>query len=375
MQEDYDDEVEHSAIQSIYDRARNKEDQPFFQLISFTSPHTPFTVSEEYWNRYSPDEIDSPAVSEIPFENLDYHSKALFFAHGRHRHKVTKDHLRDTRHAYYGMISYIDDKIGRILATLDKTGLSENTTVLFTSDHGEMLGERGMWFKQAFWEWSAHVPLIARMPNTPKGRRIKETVSLVDLLPSFLDIANRSDLVPQDADGTSLIPFLKKTKPYHPNIAISDYLAIGPCVPCRMIRKDRFKLIRTYGHPNLLFDLVNDPNEMHNLASDPIYSDTMIELIELSNRDWDPHQLETSVRDSQKQRKIIKSTPGPADKWDHIARIGDDIRYVRADGVDATKGRLRLPQVPEVAPNWPTLEKDIITDLIAGKRNIADYLT
>ena len=136
MQEDYDDEVEHSAIQSIYDRARNKEDQPFFQLISFTSPHTPFTVSEEYWNRYSPDEIDSPAVSEIPFENLDYHSKALFFAHGRHRHKVTKDHLRDTRHAYYGMISYIDDKIGRILATLDKTGLSENTTVLFTSDHG-----------------------------------------------------------------------------------------------------------------------------------------------------------------------------------------------------------------------------------------------
>jgi choline-sulfatase len=238
-----------------------------------------------------------------------------------------------------------------------------------------MLGERGMWFKQAFWEWSAHVPLIARMPNTPKGRRIKETVSLVDLLPSFLDIANRSDLVPQDADGTSLIPFLKKTKPYHPNIAISDYLAIGPCVPCRMIRKDRFKLIRTYGHPNLLFDLVNDPNEMHNLASDPIYSNTMIELIELSNRDWDPHQLETSVRDSQKQRKIIKSTPGPADKWDHIARIGDDIRYVRADGVDATKGRLRLPQVPEVAPNWPTLEKDIIADLIAGKRNIADYLT
>ena len=375
MQEDYDDEVEHCAVQSIYDRARSDKDQPFFQLISFTSPHTPFTVSQEYWDRYTPEEIDAPTVSEIPFKNLDYHSKALFFAHGRHRHKITKDHLRDTRHAYYGMISYIDDKIGRILDTLDKTGLSDDTIVLFTSDHGEMLGERGMWFKQSFWEWSAHVPLIARMPNTPKGRRIKETVSLVDLLPSFLDLANRCDLIPQDADGSTLIPFLNSTKADHPNLAISDYLAIGPCVPCRMIRKDRFKLIRTYGHSDLLYDLVNDPNEMHNIASDPVYSDTIEELIELSDQGWSPKHLETSVRASQKQRKVIKSTPGPADKWDHISRIGDDTRYVRADGVDATKGRLRLPQVPEVAPNWPPLKKDVIADLIAGKRDIADYLT
>ena len=93
MQEDYDDEVEHTAIQSLYDRAREKDRQPFFQIISFTSPHTPFTVCQEYWDRYEADEIDEPSVSELPFEELDYHSKALFFAHGRHRHRVTKEHL------------------------------------------------------------------------------------------------------------------------------------------------------------------------------------------------------------------------------------------------------------------------------------------
>ena len=142
-----------------------------------------------------------------------------------------------------------------------------------------------------------------------------------------------------------------------------------------MIRKDRFKLIRTYGHPDLLFDLVDDPNEMCNLAGDPIYSYTIAELIELSDQGWNPQQLEITVRASQKQRKVIKTTPGPADKWDHISRIGDDTRYVRLDGVDVTKGRLRLPQVPEVAPNWPPLDKDIITDLIAGNRDITDYLT
>ena len=85
-----------------------------------------------------------------PFDRLDYHSKALFFAHGRHRHRVTEDHIRAARRAYYGMISYIDDKIGRILDTLDKTRLADNTAIFFVSDHGEMLGERGMWSSRHF---------------------------------------------------------------------------------------------------------------------------------------------------------------------------------------------------------------------------------
>ena len=375
MQEDYDDEVEHCAIQSLFDRARQPERQPFFQVISFTSPHTPFTVGQEYWDRYDPAEIDPPKVDALPFEALDYHSKALFFAHGRHRHRVTPDHVRDTRHAYYGMISYIDDKVGRILDVLDKTGLAGNTVVLFTSDHGEMLGERGMWFKQSFWEWSSHVPLIARLPGVAGGQRIDTVVSLVDLLPSFLDIAGRADLIPGEADGTSFLPLLRGESSENPDMAISDYLSIGPCAPCRMIRAGRFKLIRTHGHPDQLFDLEDDPDELLNLADDPDYAENLSDLKARSDKGWAPEKLDTEVRASQQRRMIIKATPGPAEAWDYIARVGDDARYVRADGVDTTKGRLRLPQVPEVPPDWPALDRETIADLIAGKRALTDFLT
>jgi choline-sulfatase len=372
MQEDYDDEVEHAAIQSLYDRAREPDHQPFFQIISFTSPHTPFTVSQEYWDRYDAHDIDEPSVGTLPFEALDYHSKALFFAHGRHRHKVTQAHLMAARHAYYGMISYIDDKVGRILDTLEKTGQRDNTAVFFVSDHGEMLGERGMWFKQAFWEWSAHVPFIASVPGVKGGGRCDKVVSLVDLLPTFLDLAGADH---PDLAGQSVLPLMSAISAPWLDVAISDYLAIGPCVPCRMLRKGRFKLIYTHGHPPLLYDLNADPHERANLATDPQFADVLADLQALALTDWDPEALARRVLTSQQQRKVIKSTPGAAPQWDFIARTGDEARFVRAQGVDATKGRLRLPPVSEVPADWPELDKETVTDLIAGRRRLDEFLT
>ena len=371
MQEDYDDEVEHTAIQSLYDRAREKDHQPFFQIISFTSPHTPFTVSQEYWDRYESNEIDEPAVNELPFEELDYHSKALFFAHGRHRHRVTKEHLMAARQAYYGMISYIDDKVGHILDTLEKTGQRKNTAVFFVSDHGEMLGERGMWFKQTFWEWSSHVPFIASIPGIVGGQRCEKVVSLVDLLPTFLDLAGteKSSLV-----GQSVLSLMNGNLDYWPDTAISDYLAIGPCVPCRMVRKGKFKFIYTHGHPALLFDLDADPKELNNLAKNLEFLDMLSALQVIAFNNWDPEELSRQVQKSQEQRKIIKTTPGPQPKWDFVARTGDEARFVREQGVDATKGRLRLPKVMEVPADWPPLDQQTVTELIAGTQSLDDFL-
>lgn len=376
MQEDYDDEVEHACIQGLYNYAREPENAPFFQLVSFTSPHTPFTVSADYWDRYRAEDIDAPAVGDIPFEDLDFHSRALFFAHGRHRHRVSKDHLRDARHAYYGMISYIDDKVGRILDTLEKTGLRENTAVYFTSDHGEMLGERGMWFKQCFWEWSARVPLIASVPGQPSGKRCSAVVSLVDLLPTFLDMAgfNSKDNTDLTLDGKSLLPLIRDNDAEGCDVAISDYLAIGPCVPCRMIRKGRFKYIITHGNPSLLFDLVADPKELHDLIDDISYREIIADLHTIAMSGWNPNELTQAVLLSQTQRKFIAGVPGEMPRWDHIARIGDDKRFVRKEGVDATKGKLRLPPVPEVPADWPELSADIVDALMKGKRSIGEFL-
>jgi len=386
MQEDYDDEVEHCCIQNLFNYARDTDGDPFFQLVSFTSPHTPFTVSREYWDRYNDDEIDSPNVDEIPFETLDHHSKALFFAHGRHRHRITEEHVRNARHGYYGMISYIDDKIGKILDTLEKTGLRENTAIVFTSDHGEMLGERGMWFKQSFWEWSVHVPLIVSLPNKqPDARednRCSSVVSLVDLLPTFLELVGlpQQTLEGIQLDGSSLLPLI------HGNakagidaqldrIAISDYLAIGPCVPCRMVRKRQYKYILTHGHPSLLYDLDADPNELENLADDPEYREIISGMHDIALSDWHPQQLTEQVLLSQKARQFIANIPGDAAQWDYIARIGDDENFVRKEGVDATKGRLRLPTIPAVEPDWPELDFNTIDELMKGSRSISEFLS
>ena len=371
MQEDYDDEVAHCAVQSLYDRAREPERRPFFQIVSFTSPHTPFTVSQPYWDRYDPDEIDRPAVEALPFEALDYHSKALFFAHGRHRHRVSDAHLMAARQAYYGMISYLDDQVGRVLDTLERTGLRATTAVCFVSDHGEMLGERGMWFKQAFWEWSAQVPFIASVPGVPGGARCGKVVSLVDLLPTFLALAGGEA---EDLAGQSVLPLMTGAAVDWPDEAISDYLAIGPCVPCRMLRRGRFKLILTHGHPPLLYDLVADPHELEDRAGDPACADILADLQARARVGWDPEALTRRVLKSQRQRKLIKATPGPAPQWDHVARIGDEARFVREGGVDATKGRLRLPPVPEVPPDWPPLDRETVAALIAGTRRLEDVL-
>lgn len=371
MQEDYDDEVEHTALQSLYDRAREIEDQPFFQIISFTSPHTPFTVSQEYWDRYEENDIDEPAVGELPFEELDYHSKALFFAHGRHRHRVTKKHLMAARQAYYGMISYIDDKVGHILDTLEKTGLRDNTAVFFVSDHGEMLGERGMWFKQTFWEWSSHVPFIASIPGIAGGERCNKVVSLLDLLPTFLDLAGKEQA---SLAGKSVLSLMNGSLDDWPDTAISDYLAIGPCVPCRMVRKGKFKFIYTHGHPAQLFNLDADPKELKNLAKSLEFSDVLAELHLIAFKNWDPDEISRQVQKSQEQRKVIKTTPGAAPKWDFVARIGDQARFVREQGVDSTKGRLRLPRVMEVPADWPSLDQKTVTELIKGTRNLKEFL-
>lgn len=376
MQEDYDDEVEHTCIQSLYDYAREPEKKPFFQLISFTSPHTPFTVAQEYWDRYKSDEIDSPTVGEIAFEELDFHSKALFFAHGRHRHRINSNHIRDARHAYYGMISYIDDKVGKILDTLEKTGLRENTTVVFTSDHGEMLGERGMWFKQSFWEWSAHVPLIVSAPGLPAGTRCSTVVSLVDLLPTFLDMAilGKQHTQSMQLDGTSIMPLIEDTTSSGKDTAISDYLAIGPCVPCRMVVRGNHKYIVTDGYPSLLYDLATDPDELVNLHDNTAYKKIIEELHTIAYADWNPKELTQQVLLSQKQRNFIANIPGDSPSWDHVSRIGDDARFVRKDGVDATKSRLRLPTVPAVPPDWPELDFETVEALMQGKCALNDFI-
>jgi len=191
VQMDYDEEVEFHAVQKLYDLARSDENRPFQLTISFTHPHEPFLCKQEFWDRYRDDEIALPTVPRFDESQLDEHSLRTYRHYNLSAPGITDQHICNARRAYYGSMSYVDDKVGRIMNVLRETGLLDNTVIFLTSDHGEMLGERGMWFKKVFYQNAVNIPLIVSGPGI-EPRRVEENVSLVDLLPTFIDIADPS---------------------------------------------------------------------------------------------------------------------------------------------------------------------------------------
>ncbi len=363
MQIDYDEEVEHVAVQKLYDLARQPERPPFFMTVSFTHPHPPFVAPQEHWDRYDPAAIDMPAVAEIPYEQLDPHSQWLYLAHGQDRHAITPERVHRARHAYYAMASYVDEKIGRVLHALERSGMAEDTLVVFCADHGEMLGERGMWFKQTFYEGSARVPLTMAWPGRIEPARVAGVCSLVDLLPTFLEVAADGpggvcvDPV-EPLDGRSLLGAARGAVSLGEGEAISEYSSEGVCAPSRMLRRGRYKYVYTLGLPPMLFDLEQDPLERSDLAGTAEMVDIERALRERLLQDWDPEAVNERILRSQRRRLFLKAESQrkgfPA--WTFEAREGDDGRFVRPSthgGAVGAKPRARFPFVQPTPPEFP----------------------
>lgn len=359
MQIDYDEEVAHVAVQRIYDLARAAKERPFFLTVSFTHPHPPFVAPQEHWDRYEGVAIDRPRVPEIAYEALDPHSQWLYIAHGQDRHAITPERVARARRAYYGMVSYVDEKIGGVLTALERAGLAQDSLVVFCADHGEMLGERGMWFKQTFFEWSARVPLVVRWPGRVAPKRVQRVCSLVDLLPTFLEVAaaGGTKVHPVDPlDGTSLVPVLTGADSAAGGEAVSEYSAEGVCAPSRMVRRGDYKYIQTLGLPPLLFDLRADPLELDNLAGRAEHSRSEAALRERLRDGWDAEAVDRRVRESQRRRLFLRELAqrdGSFPAWSYEARPGDRARFVRpasAGGAVGPKPRARFPFVEPTPP-------------------------
>jgi len=350
LQIDYDDEVEHFAVQRLYDLAREPEAarKPFFLTVSFSHPHPPYTAGQVHWDRYADDEIDDPAVAPIPVEQRDVQSQWLHVSHDADRQSVSAAQVRAARHAYYAMVSYVDDKVGRLIETLAACGFADDTIVVFTADHGEMLGERGMFYKQCFFEPSVRVPLIVHAPSRFAARRVAAPVSLVDLLPTLIELAGADVAWPEPMDGASLVPSLRGEE-LAPRRVISEYTDMGVIAPCRMVREGPFKYLYTHGHPAQLFDLADDPHELRNRAGDPALATVEAALRAAVLDGWDADAVQRDVLASQRRRLFLKraqAASGSAPDWNHHARPDDDRRFVRASGAAGAKARARFPFVP-----------------------------
>lgn len=352
LQIDYDDEVEFAGVQGLYDLARDRSGSPFFLTVSFTHPHSPYVTTREYWDRYEHEEIRMPAVGEIPLEEKDHLSRNLHFCQGRDTYRVSQGQVRNARHAYFGMISYVDDKIGRLLGVLRETGLADNTIVVFTADHGDMMGERGMWYKQHFFEWACRVPMVVSWPGKYAPARIGCEVSLVDLLPTLLDMATggQDGNVVVEADGHSLFPIIANqcTDWNHP--VISEFSADGSTGPSRMVLRDRLKYMYLEGVEEMLFDLDADPLERRNLAGSPEHAEQLAGLRRIAMQGWDPDGLRGRIAENQAQRLFIHRVTGGDPTYVYTLSDDDNRKYVRNAGAADTKARARFPYVEPALP-------------------------
>ncbi|MEM7426468.1 MAG: choline-sulfatase [Pseudomonadota bacterium] len=353
LQMDYDDEVAYHGTQALYDFARKGDDRPFMLTVSFTSPHSPFVIGEEYWDLYNHDDIELPAVAPLELDEMDHLSRNLHYCQARHLFTVTDEHRRNARHGYYGMISYIDRKIGELVGALEKTGLADNTIVIVTGDHGEMMGERGMWYKQHFFEWACRVPFVVRCPERWAPRRIKENISLIDLMPTLLEVA--SDKPFEDyaipIDGVSLVPTLDGDTSDLDDCAISEFAADGSTGPSRMVKKGPWKLMWLEGVDARLYNVEDDPNEVNDLAGSSDHQSIRADLEARLFDGFDPDELRRLIEASQRRRLAVHAATGGDPTYVNIVRHDDANRYIRNAGAADTKAKARFPYVPPAQPD------------------------
>jgi len=352
LQLDYDEETHFRALGALRDLARLQEQndsRPFFLCASYTHPHDPYCITPEWWDLYDPDSIDPPDPGPIDFEDLHPYDQWLQIHHMVREYPPTEEQIRKTRHAYYAMVSYFDSKVGQLVAELDRLGLSENTIVVVTSDHGEMLGERGMWFKRTCYEPSTRVPLIvAGSDRVSGGRTLAETVSLVDFFPTFTEWAgpmDQDDALPE-LDGHSFAGLVSGNATSWDRPAISEYDSEGVCSPIRMAVKDRLKYIYVHREPPQLYDLARDPAERVNRQGDPELAARFEPLRTAVHDHWNPEVLTEQVLASQQNRRLINEAFPPADfrEWDVPPDFDPAEQYVRRENSPVSNAAKRFPR-------------------------------
>jgi choline-sulfatase len=266
LQLDYDEEVHFRALQRLRRLAGGLEYEPeatpFFMCVSYTHPHDPFVTTSRWWDLYEGANIPLPNSPAMPMEEMDSYNQWIQIHHGADCYPLNERQIHDARRAYYGMVSYFDDKVGELIGELKRLGLYERTTIIVTSDHGEMLGEHGMWFKRTFFDEAAKVPMIVSLPGYRQKRVVREVVSLVDLFPTLCELGgiDLDKRVREEMDGHSLVGLITGRDLGWVNEAYLEYCGEGAIRPMRMLRAGKYKYVYVEGLPALLFDLERDPH-------------------------------------------------------------------------------------------------------------------
>ena len=342
-QMEYDDEVGFLAEQKLYDLARGHDPRPWCLTVSFTHPHDPYVARRAFWDLYEDCPHLDPEVPAMDYADHDPHSQRILDANDWQSFEISGEDIHRARRAYFANISYLDAKIGALLDVLERTG--QKAIVVFTSDHGDMLGERGLWFKMTFFEGSARVPLMIAAPDLPPVQ-IDAPVSLLDISPTLAELAgiDASEVEPW-IDGESLIPTATGTERTAP--VAMEYCAEASQAPLVCLRYGNWKYTRCALDPDQLFDLDADPHERSNLADDPSHQGTLNSLRAKSEARWNLAAFDAQIRNSQARRWVVYEAlrQGHYTAWDHQPMKDASQRFMRNHmDLNTVEARQRVPE-------------------------------
>ena len=354
---EYDDEVAHHARQWLHQRSRERDDggRPWALCVSFTHPHDPYVARRRHWDLYEGCEHLDPDVPPLPLDRLDAHSIRLMESFDYRNFTIRREDVARSRRAYFANISYLDEQIGSILHVLEATGQRDGTIVVFTSDHGDMLGSHGLWFKMSFREGSARVPLMVDAPGI-EGGTVSAPVSTLDLPSTLSALAGiEAGRTGRWTDGECLLPLIAGTKRSRP--VPMEYAAEGSVAPMVSLVDDPadgpLKLNLCEADPPELYDLGADPHEMTNLATDPARADDLARLSAIALARWDLSAFDAAVRESQARRHLVYDAlrNGEFWPWDFqpIQRAAE--RYMRNHmDLNVVEERNRYPRGQQPKP-------------------------
>jgi len=329
---EYDDDVAHQAAQKLYQLSRDNDDharRPWCLTVSFSHPHDPFVARRQHWDLYENCQALDPEIGFIARDGQDPHSQRLYDASDYQSFDITREQVRRSRRGYFANISYIDDRVGELMSVLKRTRMLDDTIVVFCSDHGDMLGERGLWFKMCFFEGSARVPLMIAGPDLVPAR-IDAPVSNLDICPTLCDLAgiDISAILPW-TDGESLLGLAKTGTRATP--VLMEYAAEGSVAPLVAIREGRYKFIHCEIDPPQLYDLESDALERVNLATDPRHAGLVADFMAKVRARWDMCRFDAEVRESQARRWVVYPAlrNGAYFPWDFQPLQKASERYMR----------------------------------------------
>lgn len=304
-----DDDVLHTSINFLKDHAAKKTKQPFCLTTSFMLPHPPYVATEDDYlavkDRVGLPKLERNLENEHPWIKQWRDAKCIG--------DVAEDDIHRARCSYYALVRQLDRSVGKLLATLEEIGCAKNTFVIYVSDHGDHIGERGLFWKHTFYDESINVPLIMRWPDQIEaGQKIPNPVETGALGNTILSLVGAPVL--PNASMTSFSKVLTNPEGEEDRPIFIEYCtddlpawAEGFAVQQRAVISEQYKLVYYHGYPCQLFDLDADPAEIHDLCQNPEQAGRIAQLQTLILKDWDPEKIAIQIKRGKADKMLLKA--------------------------------------------------------------------